>query len=335
LRYYWEDDTIVLRSINNTFDYSYEYAGNSARLVITPLTDRCYQTLLSAFRQHLSGAPSGPAGTGKTETTRDCAKALGRPCVVYNCSEEVTPEQMSQFFAGLSSSGSWSCFDEFNRINIEVLSVIAQQVRCIQEAIAGAVATFVLDQRTLKLNPNAAIIITMNPGYAGRTELPDNLKALFRPCAMMVPDFVFISEIMLFSGGFTTASQLSVKLVALFDLCRKQLSSAHHYDWGLRAMKAILSTAGKAKRNDLTANESLLLVQTIRDCTSPRLVSTDLPLLAGILKDVFPEVNADKAQPAQFVQSQPEVDESPRRDGANDQGIYVVNKLNKLRCPLP
>ena len=294
LRYYWEEDTVIVKSINNVYEYSYEYAGNSARLVITPLTDRCYQTLLAAFKQNMSGAPSGPAGTGKTETARDCAKALGRSCVVYNCSEEVTPEQMSQFFAGLSSSGSWSCFDEFNRINIEVLSVIAQQVRSIQEAIAAHAETFVLDQRTLKLNSNAAIIITMNPGYAGRTELPDNLKALFRPCAMMVPDFGFIAEIMLFSGGFTSASTLSVKLVALFDLCRKQLSHAHHYDWGLRAMKAILSTAGKLKRSNLEEKEALLLVQSIVDCTRPRLVSVDVPLFDGIVSDVFPDVNYGK-----------------------------------------
>ncbi|OHT13633.1 Dynein heavy chain family protein [Tritrichomonas foetus] len=302
LRYYLDQGIVIVRSINNQFEYSYEYAGNSARLVITPLTDRCYQTLLAAFKQHLSGAPSGPAGTGKTETVRDCAKALGRPCVVYNCSEEVTPEQMSQFFAGLSSSGSWSCFDEFNRINIEVLSVIAQQVRSIQEAIAGSMETFKLDARTLKVNPNAAICITMNPGYAGRTELPDNLKALFRPVAMMVPDFVFISEIMLFSGGFSTASVLSVKLGALFDLCRKQLSNARHYDWGLRAMKAILSTAGKAKRNDLNANEAYLLVRTIRDCTAPRLISSDLPLFNGIITDVFPTVVFEKERPEKLVE---------------------------------
>ena len=297
LRYYWEDDTVLVKSINNVFEYSYEYAGNSPRLVITPLTDRCYQTLLSAFKQNLSGAPSGPAGTGKTETVRDCAKSLGRPCVVYNCSEEVTPEQMSQFFAGLSSSGSWSCFDEFNRINIEVLSVIAQQVRTIQSAIASNLDTFTLDGRNLALNKNAAICITMNPGYAGRTELPDNLKALFRPCAMMVPDFVFISEILLFSGGFTNASSLATKLVALFDLCRTQLSKACHYDWGMRAMKSILTTAANLKRNDLDSDEALLLVNSFRDCTKPRLVLGDINLIDNIIHDVFPDVISEKKLP--------------------------------------
>ena len=301
LRYYWEDETVFVRSINNSFEYTYEYAGNSARLVITPLTDRCYQTLLAAFKQNLSGAPSGPAGTGKTETVRDCAKALGRSCVVYNCSENVTPEQMSQFFAGLSTAGSWSCFDEFNRINIEVLSVIAQQVRTIQNAISSHADTFKMDKRTLKLNPNAAICITMNPGYAGRTELPDNLKALFRPCAMMIPDYGFICEILLFSGGFQTASDLSVKMVSFFKLCRTQLSNQHHYDWGMRAIKSILSRAAIVKRSNSDLEESVLLMNSIHECIAPRLVMEDIPLYQGILHDVFPCTHINKPTNDQFV----------------------------------
>jgi len=113
---------------------------------------------------------------------------------------------------------AWSCLDEFNRIDIEVLSVIAQQLLTIRVAKLKGDPTFYFVDRTINLKTNCGVFITMNPGYAGRTELPDNLKVLFRSVSMMIPDYRLIAEIMLFAEGFEDAKILSKKMVQLYKL---------------------------------------------------------------------------------------------------------------------
>ncbi|OON14263.1 ATPase family protein [Opisthorchis viverrini] len=302
LRFYWdkEPDDCFVRQTNTSFQYGYEYLGNSGRLVITPLTDRCYITLTTALHLHRGGSPKGPAGTGKTETVKDLGKALGDYVIVVNCSEGLDYKSMGRMFAGLAQTGAWGCFDEFNRINIEVLSVVAQQILSILSALALAAQSsspmektrFMFDGRMLQLVWSCGIFITMNPGYAGRTELPDNLKSMFRPIAMVVPDSSMIAEITLFAEGFGSTKLLAKKVFTLYSLTIQQLSKQDHYDFGLRALVSVLRYAGRKKRSNPTMPDEEVLLLSLNDMNLAKLTSVDLPLFKGIMTDLFPGVEA-------------------------------------------
>ncbi|XFF88688.1 hypothetical protein AB1E18_014907 [Capra hircus] len=302
LRHRWDEERkhCFANICDAQIQYSYEYLGNTPRLVITPLTDRCYITLTQSLHLIMGGAPAGPAGTGKTETTKDLGRALGTMVYVFNCSEQMDYKSCGNIYKGLAQTGAWGCFDEFNRISVEVLSVIAVQVKCVQDAIRAKKKTFNFLGEMISLIPTVGIFITMNPGYAGRTELPENLKALFRPCAMVVPDFELICEIMLVAEGFLEARLLARKFITLYTLCKELLSKQDHYDWGLRAIKSVLVVAGSLKRGDPSRAEDQVLMRALRDFNIPKIVTDDLPVFMGLIGDLFPALDVPRKRDLNF-----------------------------------
>ncbi|XP_071394424.1 dynein axonemal heavy chain 10, partial [Centroberyx affinis] len=207
---------------------------------------------------------------------------------------------VGKIFSGLAQCGAWGCFDEFNRIDASVLSVISSQIQTIRNALILHLKRFHFEGQEISMDDRMGIFITMNPGYAGRTELPESVKALFRPVVVIVPDLQQICEIMLFSEGFLLAKILAKKMTVLYKLAREQLSKQSHYDFGLRALKSVLVMAGELKRGSPDLNEDVVLMRALRDMNLPKFVFEDVPLFLGLISDLFPGLDCPRVRYPSF-----------------------------------
>lgn len=235
------------------------------------------------------------------------SQPFGINCLAFflNCCHHNTGDEsfdfgaMGRIFCGLCQVGAWGCFDEFNRLEERILSAVSQQILTIQNGLIERQKHIELLGKTIRLHDNVGIFVTMNPGYAGRSNLPDNLKTLFRSVAMVVPDRKLIAQVMLYSQGIVSADKLAGPVVDLFILCQKQMSQQSHYDFGLRALKTLLVSAGGLKRHAIMANQKLniddlarlertVLIQGACNNILPKLVANDLDVFSSILVNVFP-----------------------------------------------
>ncbi|TKX19773.1 dynein heavy chain [Elsinoe australis] len=309
MRYEFSPDADLLNRVqikmaNATLAYGFEYLGVPERLVRTPLTDRCFLVLTQALSQRLGGSPYGPAGTGKTESVKALGIQLGRFTLVFNCDDTFDYQAMGRIFLGISQVGAWGCFDEFNRLEERILSAVSQQIQNIQLGLRRSTpekkAQIELIGRQLHVHLNTGMFITMNPGYAGRSNLPDNLKKLFRSVAMSKPDKELIAEVMLFSQGFSLAKGISRQTVPFFEQCHAKLSKQPHYDFGLRALKSVLVSSGALKRARINNRsdgdssddifEPQIIVQSLRETIAPKLIRPDVDVMKQIEDEVFPGV---------------------------------------------
>ena len=177
-----------------------------------------------------------------------------------------------------------------------VLSVVAQQIHTIQHAVAHNIKQFMFEGVELTLNPSCSIFITMNTSsiYSDRDELPDNLKLLFRPVAMTIPEFSLIAEVSLYAVGFVHAKSLARKIVQTYKNCSEQLSALNHYDYSMRAVRAVLDAATKLKLTHKEDDEEKVVLKAITDINLPKFSTSDTKLFQDIIKDLFPKTALPK-----------------------------------------
>lgn len=295
---------LTIGMCDGIYNYTFEYQGAGQKLVHTSLTDKCYITLTQALRLGYGGNPYGPAGTGKTESVKALGQAFGRQVLVFNCDEGIDFKAMGRIFIGITKSGAWGCFDEFNRLLEEQLSAISIQIQLIHNAIKQKTVEINLLNINVEVNFESAIFVTLNPAskaYGGRSKLPDNLKMLFRPVAMSVPDNQQIARTLMYAEGFKNSDILAKKVVSLFALCKQGLSYQKHYDWGLRSLKTILTVANQQIQNIINSNtgkeinlnlteETEILIKSIRINILSKLNFADSKKFFYIINDVFPDI---------------------------------------------
>ncbi|OQE44831.1 hypothetical protein PENCOP_c002G07590 [Penicillium coprophilum] len=351
MRYVFNDSVDFLERLyvhmaNAKLAYGFEYLGVPERLVRTPLTDRCFLTLTQALCQRLGGSPYGPAGTGKTESVKALGLQLGRFTLVFCCDDTFDFQAMGRIFLGICQVGAWGCFDEFNRLEERILSAVSQQIQNIQIGLKtggdGEKAQIELVGRRLAVNSNTGIFITMNPGYAGRSNLPDNLKKLFRSVAMSKPDKELIAEVMLFSQGFKQAKPLSKQTVPFFDHCASRLSKQAHYDFGLRALKSVLVSSGGLKRARLANAEGELgpedviepqiIVQSLRETIAPKLIQEDVEIMLDIQVQDFPGVDYVPANFEKLTQAIRDIATKEQHLVDSEMWITKALQLYQIQC---
>ncbi|KAK3858557.1 hypothetical protein Pcinc_035261, partial [Petrolisthes cinctipes] len=170
LRFYLNEDEIEAKMLYCSLPWGWEYVGAGGRLVVTPLTCRAQHSLVTACHAHLGGSLEGPAGTGKSETVKDLSRSLAMNCLVFNCSDNLDFISMGKFFTGVGASGSWACFDEFNRLELLLrpVSMMVADYHSIAEVwlqACGFIYSRPLAARLISVMKNASFMLHPHNHY--------------------------------------------------------------------------------------------------------------------------------------------------------------------------
>ncbi|KAK5964096.1 dynein heavy chain PWA37_004439 [Arxiozyma heterogenica] len=301
--YFVNDDTsnktyLMFSHGSYTVNYGMEYIGIPERLIYTKNLIQCSIFLMESRGQGYGACLFGPAGTGKTESIKMLGQNVGKVVAVFNCDETYTFSVISRLIFGIAQVGAWSCFDEFNRLNENVLSSVTSNIRLIQDSLYFKRNYVALKTKSICIQRSTGIFITLNPDYEGRSKLPEILKNMFKEFSYYAPHELEIINGILDTQGFIPDNNLSNSFLNFIMLLKNNCSKQLHYDFGLRTIKRILMTCKKYKYNYTLKNA---LVKSTRRIILPVLNDTDSQLFYKYETISFSDVLSDNVMEHQEI----------------------------------
>eukprot|EP00835_Amoeboradix_gromovi_P003948 NODE_282_length_11867_cov_0.266995.p1 type:complete len:2718 gc:universal NODE_282_length_11867_cov_0.266995:328-8481(+) len=266
IRYYLLDDVCIVKHFHTSIPYGYEYILIN-ELVFTHQTWKCMHVALLAYQVGIGPNPSGPAGTGKTETIKYLGALLGKQVIVFNCDATINYNDFKHSLLGVIASQQWGCFDEFNRLNVKVMGLISSELSLMLNAQYQRLKEVKYMDITVKV-PSTITAITMNPSsklYGARNELPSVIRDIFKTILMENTDMYKILNNIIAHADLIRVLEYCVTLSHL--LIKSPIN-----EFGLRTLKPILLS----KPEDLLLQVYIVLLN--------RLEQRDILLFKRIFK---------------------------------------------------
>ena len=279
------DGHCFVHCLHTAFAYGYEYIAPSSLFVVTPLTEKCRISLANAWRHNVGGVAVGPAAVGKTETVRNMAGAIGRHCYFIGCHETGEPSLWVRFFKGLAETGTWCCLEYINHLSTEAVSVVAQSIRELFQSRTAGLRVSGGENAAVHRGSECGIFATLNPQEG--QEWRGNLHDLFRPTAMLQPDFEIITTVKLQALCFREAKSLARKLIAVLRVLDEQLPQKSYRYNNTLLISAVIESMQKNKEDSTNTSSHMSLLRALQAAIIPTLGEEAMPVFKGIVRDVF------------------------------------------------
>ena len=325
--FYWKsqmkillvDDSLVLNMLHTSTAYNYEYVGHIDRLVMNPQTHKSFLTILTAFHQNYYVSIEGTTAVGKSSLLQELSKYLGKMYRVKNGSNRMTYNSLSMFLKGIAASGCWALIEDFNRADMEMLSLSTVLIETLRSsAKKNEDSTSFYDGEKFSIVPGGFLAVTMNKFHKGRNNMPESVSTSFRPVALIKPDTLMIAKVKLLSYGFNDYNNLATVLCETLDLIKNQLPNRNHYDFEMRTLLQILKAA-VGRKESVNESEIKCLGNVIKDFMHCMLVNEDYEVFQKVFKKFFGTI--EDYQKIELPDTQ-EIKETLESDGHSYQDLY-------------